>query len=249
MKIADKVLDTLTDHTIVSVRIGMRWTAVVADKDGEEQCGLATSLQTDHTHKGDPAVPEAGALENVSGLEMASWIDDPVAIRRSLGCAAINALIDYHPQRWVDENAVKAIIRHGRGKRVAMVGHFPFAGHVREEIEDFYVLDMEPKGQDLPASAAPEILPEADVVAITGMTFINGTLEGLLSLCNPGAFVIILGPTTPLSPVFHDYGVDLLAGSIVEDIPAVMDVLVQGGNFSQIHHAGVRLVLQNSPRG
>lgn len=224
----------------------MRWTAVVAQKGERRQCGLATTLQTEHTHDGSSAVLEAGALETVSGLEMAQWIKSEIPIRRSLGCAAINALIDYHPQTWVNENASEAIIRRGRGKTVALIGHFPFVGSVREEVEDFYVLDLDPVGRDLPASAAPEILPIADVVAITGMTFINGTMEELLSLCRPDAYVIVLGPTTPLSPVFHAYGVDLLAGSVVEDIPAVLNVLSQGGNFTQIHRAGVRLILQSA---
>ncbi len=93
-------------------------------------------------------------------------------------------------------------------------------------------------------SAAPEILPEADLVAITGMTFINHTLPGLLSLCKPEAYVIILGPSTPLSPVLYDLGVNLLAGSMVENIPAVLAALGQGGNFRQIHQAGVRLITQ-----
>lgn len=245
MSLTEEVINTLTDYPLERVRIGYRWTAVVAHKEGGRQCGLSATLPTDHTHKGDPAIPEAGKLESISGLEMARWIHSEIPIRRSLGCAAINALVEHHPQRWVDENAVEAIIRRGKGKTVALVGHFPFVHHVREEIEDFYVLDMDPKGQDLPASAAPEILPRADVVAITGMTFINGTMGELLALCRPDAYVIILGPTTPLSPIFHDHGVDLLAGSVVEDIEAVFRVLGQGANFRQVHQAGVRLVLQS----
>ena len=246
MGITQDILDELVDYPLERVKIGLRWTAVVSQKGETEQCGLATTLQTNHTHKGDPSIPEAGRLETVSGLAMAEWIRSDIPVRRSLGCAAINALIEYRPGNWVDENAVKAIIRRGRGKRVALVGHFPFVHHVREEVDDFHVLDMNPKGKDLPASAAPGILPGADVVAITGMTFINGTLEELLGLCKPDAFIIILGPTTPLSPVLYDYGVDLLAGSVVEDVPAVYAVLTQGGNFRQIHQAGVRLVLQSA---
>lgn len=248
MNLTDDILNTMMDRKVKKVRIGLRWTAVVVEKGSGEQCGLATSLPTEHTHDGSSAIPEAGELETYSGLEMARWIKSEIPIRRSLGCAAINALIDHQPQRWVEENASEAIIRRGKGKRVALIGHFPFVSRVQEEVEDFYILDLDPKGVDLPAKAAPDILPEADVVAITGMTFINGTLNELLELCKSDAYVIILGPTTPLSPVLHDYGVDLLAGSVVEDIPAVFKVLSQGGNFSQIHHAGVRLVLQSSIR-
>lgn len=249
MALQDEILDTVSDYPVEKVRIGLRWTAVMVDKGSGSQCGLATTLRTEHTHKGDPAIPEAGELESISGYEMATWIHSDIPIRRSLGCAAINASIAYHPHNWVDENAVEEIIRRGRGKTVALIGHFPFVQRIRQDVEDFYVLDMDPKGPDLPASASPEILPQADVVAITGMTFINGTLDSLLDLCQPDAYVIILGPTTPLSPVFHQYGVNLLAGSVVEDPDAVFRVLLQGGNFRQIHQAGVRLVLQSLGHG
>ena len=41
-----------------------------------------------------------------------------------------------------------------------------------------------------------------------------------------------------------DYGVNLLAGSSVEDIPAVLAAVGQGANFRQVHKAGVRLITQ-----
>jgi uncharacterized protein (DUF4213/DUF364 family) len=65
-----------------------------------------------------------------------------------------------------------------------------------------------------------------------------------LDLCKPDAYILVLGPSTPLSPVMADHGVNLLAGSIVEDIPAVLAALGQGANFRQVHHAGVRLITQ-----
>ncbi len=107
---------------------------------------------------------------------------------------------------------------------------------------------MNPIGKDLPASAAPEILPQADLVAITGMAFINQTLPGLLELCRTDAYILVLGPSTPLSPILGDFGVKLLAGAVVEDVPAVLAALEQGGTFRQLHKAGVRLVTQIVPR-
>ena len=79
------------------------------------------------------------------------------------------------------------------------------------------MLELEPQGDDLPAAAAPEVLPQADVVGITGSTLANGTLEGLLALCRPEATVVLIGPTTPLSTVLFDYGADVLCGVLVDD--------------------------------
>jgi len=52
----------------------------------------------------------------------------------------------------------------------------------------------------------------------------------------------VLGPSTPLSPVLFDYGVDLLCGSIVTDIEPVLRAVRQGANFRQVHKAGVQLI-------
>jgi uncharacterized protein (DUF4213/DUF364 family) len=122
------------------------------------------------------------------------------------------------------------------------VGHFPFVDRLRPRVGALQVLEMAPGPGDLPATAAPEVIPAADVVAITSMTFHNHTLEGLLALCAPGADVILLGPSTPLSPILYEYGVRALSGSVVTAIEPVLRLVSQGGNFRQVHKAGVRLV-------
>jgi len=238
------IIKKLPDNPIREVRIGLHWTAVVVEKTDGFQCGLASTLEVYHPHTGVPLIPEPDHLASLPGLELADWIHSDIPLRRSVGCAAINALLPQNPSRWVDQNAERAIQEHGRGKKVVLIGHFPFTDQLRTELEDFTVLDLNPSGKDLPASAAPDVLPEADLVAITGMTFINHTLPELLELCKPDAYILILGPSTPLSPVMAEFGVNLLAGAIVEDIPAVLAAVGQGANFRQVHKAGVRLITQ-----
>ncbi len=239
-----RIIDSLPDNPVHQVRIGLRWTAVVVKKEQGLQCGLASTLDEDYHHTGEPIIPDPGRLESYPARKLAGWIDSDIPLRRSVGCAAINALLPRDPQTWVDQNAEGAILANGKGKKTVLIGHFPFARTLREEIADFHVLELNPTGGDLPASAAPDLLPQADVVAITGMTFINHTLPDLLALCKPEAFVLILGPSTPLTSLLADYGVNLLAGSTVEDIPAVLAAVGQGANFPQIHRAGVRLITQ-----
>ena len=240
------IINNLRDFPLKSIQIGINWTAVVVEKDGLQQCGLASTVSGAHDHGSEPTIPDPGHLEKNSALEVASWIDSGIPLRRSIGCAAINALLPLDSSQWVDQNAETAIQTHGRGKKVVLIGHFPFVEKLKKELGELTVLDLNPSGEDLPASAAPEVLPEADLVAITGMTFINHTLPELLSLCKPEAFILMLGPSTPLSPILYDFGVNLLAGAVVENIPAVLAAISQGANFRQVHKAGVRLVTQVS---
>jgi uncharacterized protein (DUF4213/DUF364 family) len=53
---------------------------------------------------------------------------------------------------------------------------------------------------------------------------------------------MLLGPSTPLSPLLFKHRIDVLSGAIVEAVDPVLRVVMQGGNFRQVHHAGVRLV-------
>jgi uncharacterized protein (DUF4213/DUF364 family) len=141
------------------------------------------------------------------------------------------------------------IARHGAGKRVALVGHFPFIPRLREHVGKLWVLELQPRGEDLSADAAEEVIPQADVLAITGTTLINRTFEGLMALRRSDALVLVLGPSTPLSPVLFDHGAHLLSGSVVEDIESVLRTVSQGANFRQIHRQGVRLVTMKNQHG
>lgn len=242
------LLDSLPEGEVVDARIGLHWTCVTVRVDGQERCGLASTLEAPHEHGGPPAIPEAGNLVPFSALEMAAWIKSNVPTQRSLGTAALNALITPPPQSsWVEGNAEHVIARYGKGKRVAIVGHFPFIPRLRDVVGELNVLELTPAEGDLPAEAAPDVLPQMDVAAITGMTLINHTFQDLLSYCSPSCLVMVLGPSTPLSPVFFEHGVDMLSGSLVEKIDAVRTAVSQGGSFRQVHRFGVRLITMVNP--
>jgi uncharacterized protein (DUF4213/DUF364 family) len=237
----EAVLDTLLDGKCLHVCIGLHWTAVVVDVQGERRCGLASSMGGNHVH-GAPDVPQAGQLETMSGLELAGLARTQQPALASVGVAAINALLPREPDTWEDINAEEVIASYGTGKSVALVGHFPFTWRLRPRVGKLNVLEFRPQPGDLHAEQAFDVIPAADVVAITGTTLINQTFDDLLALCSPQAFVILLGPSTFLSPVLSYYGVDLLCGSVVTDIEGVLKTIRQGGTFRQVHEAGVRLV-------
>ena len=209
--------------------------------EGAIRCGLASTLNAPHQH-GLPAVPQAGTLENMTGLDLAALAQAEQPTLVSVGMAAVNALLPQQPDSWVNLNAEDVIASHGAGLPVVLIGHFPFVERLQARVGKLTVLELNPQPGDMPVSMAVEVLPNAKVVAITGMTLLNHTLDGLLNLCDPDALVILLGPSVPLDPILFDFGIDILCGSIVTSIDPVLAAVRQGATFRQIHQAGVRLV-------
>jgi uncharacterized protein len=123
---------------------------------------------------------------------------------------------------------------------VALIGHFHFIPQLRQSAKNLWVIEQHPVEDEYPAEAAAELLPQADVVAITGSAFVNRTLDGLLSLCKPESTVMVLGPSTPLSPILFAHGVTILSGTRVVDEQAVIRTVSQGASFRQVE--GVRLL-------
>jgi uncharacterized protein (DUF4213/DUF364 family) len=54
-----------------------------------------------------------------------------------------------------------------------MIGHFPFINRLKPIVKNLWVLELNPREEDLPAQVAPEIVPRADFIAITGTTLIK----------------------------------------------------------------------------
>jgi hypothetical protein len=230
-----------TGHSrILDVRIGVSWTAVVAEVEGEPRCGLAATQPS--ANFSGLRVRDAGRLTELSPRALCELARSTSPTEVAVGMAAINALLPRDPSTWVDVNAAAVLAEHGPTTPVALIGHFPFVDWLREQIPTLYVLELDPQPGDLPASAAADVLPQAGVVAITSMTLLNHTFDGLMALRRPDALVMLLGPSTPLTPLLFERGVDLLSGAIVEDIDAVLRGVSQGAGFRQLHRLGVRLV-------
>lgn len=241
MKLIDELLAVVPDGETVSVTIGLHWTAVVVDVADERHCGLASTLTGIRPH-GEVDVPDAGKLDQMTGRELAGLAATDNLTLRSIGVAAINALLPPFPDRWVDRNAGRVIAEAGRDKTVALVGHFPFIADLRMQVGQLFVLEQNPGPGEYPADAAGELVPQADVLAVTSMTLLNGTLDGLLALCRPGTRVLLLGPSTPLHPLLFDHGVEMLSGSVVTAVDPVLHLIQQGAVFRQVRKGGVRLV-------
>jgi hypothetical protein len=220
------------DAPVRQVVVGAFWTAVVLDVE-PHRCGLASTLRAETHHEGPP-VRRPGQLCEHSGRELAEWLRSPRILEASIGMAAFNAFLEVDESACRELNAEEVIVQRGAGRRVAVVGHFPFVERVRQAADVCWVLELRPRPGDLSAAHAEEILPQADVVALTGTSLLNHTYDDLMALCRPDAFVVLLGASAPLSPVLLEHGVDAISGTKVVDVAAVLGAVGEGATFRQI---------------
>ncbi|OAM91360.1 DUF364 domain-containing protein [Termitidicoccus mucosus] len=230
------------DARVDAFAAGINWFGVRADGG----LGLAMSPRETPVRIG-PAGRVAGSpLREIAALAR-SWDFGEAA----LGIAALNA---HHNQpARARERAERAgcvfsetgasvftqMLPRIAGRRVAVIGHF----HGLEEVAracKLSILERRPQSGDLPDPACEAVLPESDYVFITGTTLINKTLPRLLELARD-AFVCLAGPTTPLAPGLFAFGVDLLAGLVVENPDEVWPVVQEGGRHAFFEH-GARMV-------
>ena len=158
----------------------------------------------------------------------------------AIGMATINSLLEIDEERCFNLNGGDLIAEKGKDRRIAIVGHFPFTPKLRGVATELWVIEKNPQEGDFTEAEADNLIPQADVVGITGTAFTNHTIEHLLELCNPKAYVVVLGATAPLSPVIFEYGVNAISGTKVVSSELALRCVSEGATFRQIK--GIRLL-------
>jgi hypothetical protein len=235
MDVLTALLNSLyQDAPVRSVLIGAHWTVVCS-----LHCGMAAALTSADTDR-KTLVREAGHLHRKSARELAAYAESTDPLEASIGVAAINSMLDVDGFHMQEINASGVLIERGRGRNIALVGRFPFVQQLRDAARQLWVIEQHPCEGEFPSEAAAELFPQAEMIAITSSALINHTVDGLLSLCPPGAMVMLLGPSTPLTPLLFEHGVDILSGARVVDEAAVLRTVGQGVSFRQVE--GVKLL-------
>lgn len=196
-----------------------------------------------------PVSARAAGYRSLAGRPAAELMRDALApdgLRRAVGIATLNALAELawrrrpHPgvELLPGRDAFDATEFHA-GDRVVLVGAFiPFLKELKRRRQPYLVLEQNPamlKPEEMPfyrpADLAPEIVPAADVLLITGSTLLNDTLEDLLALARPASRVTVVGPTVGMLPdAFVARGADILGSVRVTRPDEFLDLLAEAGS-------------------
>lgn len=209
----DTIISALPDNgRIDSVLSGERW--ALAESSG----GSALAMMTEGSSI-PPMFPNglSGMDVRSAAQSMKSWNLEEAG----LAIAAVNSM--FNTQRRMEAlSCYLPIERHYtegidfRGKTVGMVGHLHGPRNMRADAKAVYILERSPQEGDYPDSACDFILPQCDIVLITGSSLVNKTMPHLLELCK-NAYTVLTGPTVPMCPELMEHGIDRLAGLCVTD--------------------------------
>ena len=221
--------------------LGTRWAYVDAE------CGMGLSLTV---NGGVGRYGLADADNNRDLRELAAYAKSWNFREASVGVAALNAWYSAPGRLAVAGVQLDAIGSRGddafrvcrprlRGRKVAVIGHFPSIEDLADECE-LTVLERSPLSPaDLPDSACEYVLPKQDFVFITGTAITNKTVVRLLELSQKPRCILV-GPSVVPSHLLFEAGADVIAGSVVLDPPRVRRLVERGA--AMLFGKGVRMV-------
>jgi hypothetical protein len=220
MKLLDRLISDIEEVNVDEVIVGVHSVLVKT----KEACGIASTIKyCGH----DIHVREAGNLESLNLKELASLSLSNNLLEASIGMAAINCGLSKTVARYRIVNAKKVITDKGRNKVLGIIGHFPFLDDQKDHYKACYIFEKQPHKGDLKESDIPEYLPKVDVAAITGTSITNHTFDGIRDNLPKKSYNIILGPSTPLSPILFEYGMDMVSGTLVTDYETARKYVLQ----------------------
>lgn len=201
---------------------------------------------------------ESGNKKNLTLRQLAEGIKSWNMTEAAIGQAAVNAY--YNSAAIAAGNGIKltdslysedrnadpfiTYQKAVRGKKVTVVGHFPYLSELFGPVCDLSIIEAYPEPGDYPYQAAEYLIPDSDFVFLGPLTMIDKSLPRLLELAE-GAFVGMVGPASVLSPVLFRYGVDEMDGFVIKD-NGIADRLLKGQENLKIYSSGQKVSLRKT---
>lgn len=241
-EIYDRLIEQIDPSVKVTAsgRFG-KWAFI---ENSESGAGMAFHMPVESIARRLPTDPSGMSLREVAAYAK-SWNFAEAA----LGMAAVNSWYAL-PSRAEAAGFVPCQVNNWQnlfdpwsvevaGKRVAVIGHFPFAAAALSAASELFIFERNVLDGDLPDTAAEYVLPTCDYVFITGSAFVNKTMPRLLELSR-GAQTIIVGPSAPAATLLAEYGMNSLTTFSTTDIASFQPAL--GGQLlGGMYEAGRRI--------
>ncbi len=207
-------------------------------------------------------MPVSGKLLNMQIAELMDYALDDNVLKAAVGIATINALsailledeaCQYKPSAY--GNALDLVKITGKDT-VEMVGAFPpFIKRIREITNKLFVIEKNPrvagKGDMIEIESEThlgEIIPQANIVVITGVTLVNHTLGPILELAKKASEIVIVGPTASVYPEpLFARGVTVMGGVRIVDAAKMIHLIGEAGSgYDFFENCAEKIVIRNA---
>jgi len=194
----------LSGRRVRAAQVGPRIVGVVLD-DGRFGAGYHLPGER---QAGAPSVAEvsarAAALAGQPALDVARrCLPGHSPFDRALGVALCNAAAEPDPARCLVDPDAASAAPAGPDDTVGFVGYVgTVVRRVRAQAARTIIFDRSEEDQEdvYPEERQPELLPQCDLVFITGSALINCTLERLLTYCTRAREIVLIGPSLRSTP-------------------------------------------------
>ena len=248
------------------VRIGVFYTGVVLSTGhaGMSYTPVQEIPEAVCCPRSHAKMPQAGHLLNFSVYDLMEYALDDNVLKAAVGIATINALsailleddhCPYKPSAF--GNALDLIQMTGEDT-VFMVGAFPpFIKRIQEITKKLFVIEKNPrtvgKGENIeiePEARLQELIPQGNILIITGVTLVNHTLEPILKLARNARDVVIVGPTASVYPEpLFKRGVTVLGGVRVTDAAKMIHLIGEAGSgYDFFDQCAEKIVIRNNKK-
>lgn len=232
----DEMVSGLTDCEVEDVCVGVHGVWV-------KSSGLGISLR--YENREHASVKNSGKLAEKSAITLSEYIKSWDFTEASIGLAALNSLLSPEGERRDAFSLLDEM--YSEDKRIGIIGYFPWAERMKNR-ENVWVFERRPPQAVFPDTSCEYLLPKCDIVMMTGSALINKTLPRLLEL-SEDACSIVLGPSTPHSPVLFEHGVDVIAGSRIKNESKAMKKIKEGARVCEVNNCLEHLVKFNPESG
>ena len=163
------------------------------------------------------------------GLESAlELLSSKVTLHRAIGMACLKSLLPV-PSGILMGNAINMVETAAMNVPTCFIGYFKEAAEWREMGRPVNIVELFPRPGDIHWDNANEVLGQARIVLMSGLTVVNETLSTVIRR-TPSALVrIMMGPTVPPTPVLFDCGIDMLGVTLVNKMELMARYAELGG--------------------
>ncbi|WP_457613938.1 Rossmann-like domain-containing protein [Methanocaldococcus sp.] len=224
-QIKERALNLLSEKEknfrIIDFSFALPYSYVLIESNGKKALGVAMTLLEEYKGHGNRKGINIGKnLEDF--INMADSFD---IVERTLGLSAINALSQYYFNFEVNgKDAAELILNRDDVKKVAFIGNMiPLVRILRNSNKySIYVFERNSSLSNentLSDTFEYRLLPEMDVVFISGTSLLNDTLDFILERSKNAKLKVLVGATAQLLPdLIKGFGITHIASTKIIDV-------------------------------